>query len=110
MSNICDQGLGKNAANFEQLTPLSFIKRAALYYPGHAAVVCSGQRGGLPRERSRTWQEMYQRCVQLASALSAVIKGIEALGFEMTQVFGPLAKTSTGKVQKYLLREKAERL
>ena len=37
--NKYEQGLGKNAANFTALTPLSFIERTARVFPEHTAVV-----------------------------------------------------------------------
>ncbi|MBV1879374.1 MAG: acyl-CoA synthetase [Pseudomonadales bacterium] len=66
MNNIYEHGLTKNAANYEQLSPLSYIRRAAVLYPDQEACVYG--------ELSRSWQETYQRCVLLASALSQ--KGI----------------------------------
>ncbi|MCB1646250.1 MAG: acyl-CoA synthetase [Pseudomonadales bacterium] len=62
MVNIYNEHLDKNAANFEQLSPLSFIRRAALLYPGAEAIVHGEQR--------RSWREMYERCVRMASALA----------------------------------------
>ncbi len=59
--NIFEVDLDKNAANFEPLTPLSFIRRTAAVYPERTAVVHGGLR--------RTWRETYERCVRLASAL-----------------------------------------
>jgi len=67
MTNIFEQDLDKNAANFEALTPLSFMKRAAILYPHFEAVV----HGDL----SRTWKETYIRCQSMASALTK--RGIE---------------------------------
>lgn len=62
MPNIYERNLDKNAANFEQLSPLSFIRRAALLYPEYEAVVHGDIR--------RSWQETYERCVRVASALA----------------------------------------
>ena len=59
--NIFEVDLDKNAANFEPLTPLSFIRRTAAVYPQRTAVVHGNLR--------RTWRETYERCVRLASAL-----------------------------------------
>jgi fatty-acyl-CoA synthase len=61
-NNKYEQGLGKNAANFTPLTPLSFIERTARVFPDHAAVVHG--------ETQRSWTETYQRCIKLASALN----------------------------------------
>ena len=54
-------GLDPNPANFEPLTPLTFIERAATVYPHHTAVVHGAVR--------RDWAETYARCRRLASAL-----------------------------------------
>src|ERR1700691_6045319 len=57
-----DTDLERNAANFQPLTPLSFLARAAEVYPDTAAIV----HGGL----SRNYREFYVRAKKLASALS----------------------------------------
>ena len=69
MPSIFDQDLPRNAANFAPLSPLSFIERTAEIYPRRLAVVHGGLR--------RTWGELYDRCRQLASALSrrGIVKG-----------------------------------
>ena len=56
-----NQDLAKNAANFEPLTPLTFLERAAMVYPNKLAVVHG--------ESSYTWREVRERCARLASAL-----------------------------------------
>ncbi|MFP6808946.1 MAG: acyl-CoA synthetase [Pseudomonadales bacterium] len=61
-ANIYEQKLPKNAANHEQLSPLSFIRRAASLYPHHEAIVHG--------DMSRTWAEMFDRCVRVASSIS----------------------------------------
>jgi fatty-acyl-CoA synthase len=58
-----EEGLGKNAANFAALTPLSFIERAASVYPAMPAIAHGAVR--------RNWAETYARTRRLASALSA---------------------------------------
>jgi fatty-acyl-CoA synthase len=58
-----EAGLGKSAANYSALTPLSFIERAASVYPARLAVVHG--------EIRRTWKESYDRTRRLASALVA---------------------------------------
>ena len=58
-----EAGLGKTAANYSALTPLSFIERAASVYPTRLAVVHGDIR--------RTWKETYDRTRRLASALVA---------------------------------------
>jgi len=53
--------------NFIELTPISFLKRAADTYPGHPAVIYG--------ERHYTWKQTARRCKQLASALQRL--GVE---------------------------------
>ena len=60
--NIYDRDLDQVAANYEPLSPLTFLERAATVYPDKPAVVHGEVR--------RTWGETYRRCRQLASALS----------------------------------------
>ncbi len=55
-------GLDKNAANFQPLTPLSFLSRAAQIFPDHLAVVHGAGRW--------TYAQYYARTRRLASALS----------------------------------------
>jgi fatty-acyl-CoA synthase len=62
MATPYDIGLDKNPANFQPLTPLTFLARAALVFPDHPAII-HGQR------RS-TYAEFYARSRRLASALS----------------------------------------
>jgi len=66
--NPCDVGLGKNAANYTPLSPLSLIARTAYVYPRRTAVIHGDWR--------LTWGEVYARCRRLASALRA--RGIVA--------------------------------
>ena len=56
-----DTGLGKNAANYEQLTPIDFLLRAHEVYGNELSIVHGAIR--------QTWTETYNRCRQLASAL-----------------------------------------
>jgi fatty-acyl-CoA synthase len=58
--------LDKNAANFQQLSPLQFLQRAAEVFPDHPAIIHGKLR--LP------YGTFYGRCRRLASALAA--KGI----------------------------------
>ena len=60
--NKYEHGLGKNAANFTPLTPLSFIERTARVFPDRTAVIHG--------ETQRTWADTYQRCIKLAAALN----------------------------------------
>ena len=58
-----DTGLDKTAANYQPLTPLSFIERAASVYPERVSIIHG--------ELRRTWAETYARCRRLASALAS---------------------------------------
>ena len=64
MTELCsfNQVLEKNAANYVSLSPLSFIKRAAIVYPDRAAVIYE--------DKTYTWHQTYGRCCQLASVLN----------------------------------------
>ncbi|MDC9719132.1 MAG: acyl-CoA synthetase [Gammaproteobacteria bacterium] len=54
--------LGQNQANFQTLSPLSLLKRAAQVYPTIEAQVYGDLR--------RTWLQTYQRCCAMAHALT----------------------------------------
>jgi fatty-acyl-CoA synthase len=54
--------LERNAANFQPLTPLSFLARAAEVYPDHTAIIHGA--------RSWTYRQFYSRAKQFASALA----------------------------------------
>lgn len=56
-----ETGLGKCAANYVALTPLSHLRRAAHLFPNHDALVYRGFR--------KTYAQYYERCTRLASAL-----------------------------------------
>ena len=60
-SNIYDLDLDKTRANYQPLTPLSFLRRTAEVFPKHPAVVHG--------EKSFTYSEFYARCRALADAL-----------------------------------------
>jgi fatty-acyl-CoA synthase len=62
MSTPYETNLDRNAANFQPLTPLSFLARAAEVYPDTPAII----HGGL----SRNYRDFYIRAKRLASALS----------------------------------------
>lgn len=59
--NIYDAGLNKNKANFESLSPLSYIRRAASLYPDSVSAIHG--------ELKYTWRDTYDRCQKIASAL-----------------------------------------
>ena len=56
-----ETGLGKNAANYVPLTPLSNLRRASTVFPNHLAVVYGAHR--------KTYAQYYERATRLASAL-----------------------------------------
>ena len=58
---IYEVGLDKNPANFEALTPLSFLARTAALYPDHPATIYEGV--------TRNWAKFNERCLRVASAL-----------------------------------------
>jgi fatty-acyl-CoA synthase len=62
-ANPYQAGLGKNAANYTPLSPLSLLARTAYVYPRGVAVIHGGWQ--------LTWDEVYARCRRLASALRA---------------------------------------
>ncbi len=62
-SDIYSAALDANPANFAQLSPLSFLQRAAYTYPDHISVIHGSKQF--------TWAETYVRCRRLASALQA---------------------------------------
>ncbi|MFX0544238.1 acyl-CoA synthetase [Roseovarius sp. S1116L3] len=61
--NPYDAGLERNPANYQPLTPLTFLDRAAQVFPDHTAMVHGPLR--------RSYAEFYARSRQLASALAA---------------------------------------
>lgn len=61
-SNPYEFGMPRDAANFQALSPLSFLERAAFVYPQKLALINGGLR--------QTWGETYSRCVRFASALA----------------------------------------
>ncbi len=65
-TNPYNDGLDRNPANYQPLSPITFLERAATVFPHHTAMVHGALR--------RNYAEFYTRSRQLASALSA--KGI----------------------------------
>jgi fatty-acyl-CoA synthase len=57
-----DIDLDRNAANFQPLTPLSFLERSAAVFPDHTAITHGALR--------RSYAEFYARTRRLASALA----------------------------------------
>jgi fatty-acyl-CoA synthase len=59
--SIYDTGLDKNAANYQPLTPLTFLARSAAVYPEHTAIIHGKSR--------MNYAQFYRRARQLGSAL-----------------------------------------
>src|ERR1044071_9038117 len=57
-----DTDLDRNPANFQPLTPLTLLERAASVFPDHTAIIHGPLR--------RSYREFYGRARRLASALS----------------------------------------
>ena len=62
MASPYDTDLDRNPANYQPLTPLTYLSRSALIFPDHAAIVHGDLR--------RTYRDFYTRCRRLASALA----------------------------------------
>ena len=60
--SIYNVDLDKNAANYQPLTPLSFLARSAAVYPEQCAIIHGNQR--------TSYAQFYARCRQLASSLA----------------------------------------
>ena len=67
MANPFNTDLDRNPANFQPLTPLTFLERAASIMPEHVAIIHGTLR--------TTYREFYRRSRQLASALSRLGMG-----------------------------------
>ncbi|WP_120501435.1 acyl-CoA synthetase [Roseovarius sp. EL26] len=64
MNNPYNDGLDRNPANYQPLTPLTFLERAASVFPSHTAII----HGTL----QRNYADFYTRSRQLASALTQI--------------------------------------
>ena len=62
MQNAYETHLDRNAANYQTLTPLSFLPRTAAVYPDGVSVIHGPER--------HTWSQSYARARRLASALA----------------------------------------
>jgi fatty-acyl-CoA synthase len=60
--NVYDADLDKNPANFQPLTPLTFLERAASVHPDRIAIIHGSLR--------RSYRDFYARSRRLASALA----------------------------------------
>jgi fatty-acyl-CoA synthase len=63
MANAYELDLDRNPANYQPLTPLTFLERAATVHPDHPAVIHGALR--------YSYAELYARARRLASALAA---------------------------------------
>ena len=61
-SSIYDTNLDKNPANYQPLTPLTFLERAAIVHPDRIAIIHGSLR--------RSYRDFYARSRRLASALA----------------------------------------
>jgi fatty-acyl-CoA synthase len=61
--SIFEQALERNSANFEPLSPISFLRRAAQVVPEHTAIIHG--------ERRTSYLQFWERSCRLASALAA---------------------------------------
>ena len=62
MSDHYNENLARNPANYQPLTPLTFLERAASVFPKNTAIIHGKLR--------RSYAEFYARSRQLASALT----------------------------------------
>jgi fatty-acyl-CoA synthase len=62
MGNPYDENLDKNAANYQPLTPITYLERAAKAFPEQIAIIHGSQR--------LTYADFWRRSLQLASALA----------------------------------------
>jgi fatty-acyl-CoA synthase len=62
VANIYDSGLDRNRANFQPLTPLTYLERAAKTYPEQTAIIHGRLR--------LSYRGFWRRSLQLASALA----------------------------------------
>jgi len=60
--NPYEQDLDRNPANYQPLTPLTLLERAAKVFPDHTAIIHGRQR--------TSYRDFWRRSVKLASALS----------------------------------------
>ena len=62
MHQIYEEGLKKSPANYEPLSPLSFLLRSSQLYPDKTATVYEDER--------MSWREFHIECKKVASALA----------------------------------------
>ena len=64
MTNPFNKDLDQNPANYQPLTPLTFLERAASVFPDQIAVIHGNLR--------QNYSELYRRSVKLASSLNKI--------------------------------------
>ena len=62
MTSIYDSELDRNEANYQPLTPITFLQRAASVFPEHVAIIYA--------DKSICYADFFSRCRQLASVLA----------------------------------------
>ena len=62
MANPYETDLDRNEANFQALTPISFLQRAAQVFPDHTAIIHGASR--------TSYREFWRRSLCLADALA----------------------------------------
>ena len=62
MTNPYETDLDKNAANYQPLTPITLLERAAKTFPDHVAIIHGASR--------TSYREFWRRSLKLASALA----------------------------------------
>ncbi|MFX8612637.1 AMP-binding protein, partial [Acinetobacter baumannii] len=67
-ANPYDTNLAKTQANYQPLTPITLLERAARVYPAHTAIIHGRQRV--------SYAEFYARARRLASALARRYIGV----------------------------------
>ena len=82
MANPYDTGLDRTPANYQPLTPLVFLQRAAAVHPGHAAIIHG--------KAQTSYADFYARARKLASALAAHF--VERFSRQLRKPVEPLSK------------------
>ncbi len=62
MANAYETGLDRNAANFQPLTPITLLERAAATFPEHTAIIHGSAK--------TSYREFWRRSLKLGSALA----------------------------------------
>jgi len=113
MPSIYEQDLDKTPANFAALSPVSFLERSARLarYRHPAVLACAvvAKPDDKWGEKPLAFVELHAGHVVDAESLKAHCQSLLA-GYKVprTFVFEAIPKTSTGKIQKFQLREKAK--